>query len=519
MQPKDWNEAANAGVSALETADTAWTQQSEEHVSNLEAELSQLSTFSPAEYAQKREALAANLGIARPFLDQEYKERRRGSKTSEIADELSDVEPWPKRVDGARLLHELRDMIAAHVVLPQGAAEAIALWAVFSHAHDCFQISPILAVSSPTPECGKTTLLTVLGRVVRRPLPASNITASAVFRGVEKWQPTLLIDEADTFLRDSDELRGCLNSGHQRSNAYFIRTTGENYEPTRFCTWAPKAIALIGKMPATLASRAIHVELRRKTKREKVRALRFDRTEHLAHFPRQAARWAADNEAEIRSAEPAMPLSVTGRAADNWRPLLAIADVAGNDWPQKAREIAEVLRAGQSESTAHIMVLEDIQKVFSHRGETNITTSVLIDALVAMDDRPWPEWKGKPITPRQLARLLEAFEIAPKQLWTSGVNHRGYELSQFTDAFSRYLGDLSASPLEPNECAIFCTSDPLEADVVLADRNAKKAPISNGSSALADKYPPSDHWGDDIAISSPEREFPELPSFLDRRVS
>ena len=73
MQPKDWNEAANAGVSALETADTAWTQQSKEHVSNLEADLSQLSTLSPAEYAQKREALAANLGIARPFLDQEYK--------------------------------------------------------------------------------------------------------------------------------------------------------------------------------------------------------------------------------------------------------------------------------------------------------------------------------------------------------------------------------------------------------------------------------------------------------------
>lgn len=45
------------------------------------------------------------------------------------------------------------------------------------------------------------------------------------------WKPTMLIDEADTFLCDNDELRGVLNTGHTRATAYVIRTVGEDHEP------------------------------------------------------------------------------------------------------------------------------------------------------------------------------------------------------------------------------------------------------------------------------------------------
>ena len=176
---------------------------------------------------------------------------------------LDDPEPWPEPVEGADLLSALTKAVRDHLILPAGAAEAVALWIVHAHAHDTASISPILAVTSPTPECGKTTLLTLLSAVVPRPLPASNITTAAIFRAVEKWHPTLLVDEADTFLRDNDDMRGVLNSGHNRHAAWVIRTTGDDHEPCRFRTWAPKAIALIGRLPATLESRAIHIELRR----------------------------------------------------------------------------------------------------------------------------------------------------------------------------------------------------------------------------------------------------------------
>ena len=236
-------------------------------------------------------------------LDLEVKKLRPGD-TDDEANFLEGPEPWPEPVSGDELLNRLTKTAEAHLVLPPGAAGAIALWVVFAHAHDCFHISPILAATSPTPECGKTTLLTFLGGVVPRSLPASNITPAALFRAVEKWRPTVLIDEADTFLRDSVELRGVLNSGHQRANAFVVRTSGDNHEPARFRTWAPKAVAMIGKLPPTLASRAVHIELRRKTADERVEPLRLDRLDHLEPLLRMAARWATDNAAALREADP-----------------------------------------------------------------------------------------------------------------------------------------------------------------------------------------------------------------------
>lgn len=234
--------------------------------------LAGLGDMSPAEYGRRRDVLAADLDTPRSWLDAEFKERRKAAKASAKSAAIDDwaIDAWPDPVDGGELLDSLTTTASAHLVLPAGAAETIALWAMFAHAHDCFQISPVLAVTSPTPECGKTTLLTLLGGIVPRPLPGSNITSAALFRAVEKWQPTVLVDEADTFLRESDELRGVINSGHNKAGAFVIRTVGDDHEPARFRTWAPKAIALIGKLPATLASRSLHIELRRKTAAETV---------------------------------------------------------------------------------------------------------------------------------------------------------------------------------------------------------------------------------------------------------
>jgi hypothetical protein len=108
--------------------------------------------------------------------------------------------------------------------------------------------SPLLALTSPEKRCGKTTTLSLLTRLVPRPLLSSNISPAALFRIVEKYCPTLLIDEADSFLRDKEELRGILNSGHTRDAAYVVRTVGDDKEPCRFSTWAPKAVALIGRL-------------------------------------------------------------------------------------------------------------------------------------------------------------------------------------------------------------------------------------------------------------------------------
>jgi putative DNA primase/helicase len=162
------------------------------------------------------------------------------------------------------------------VALPRLADTAAALWTVHAHALEAAGASPLLALTSPEKQCGKTTTLALLSRLVPRPLLSSNITAASLLRVVDKYSPTLLADETDSFLRDKEELRGILNSGHTRDAAYAVRTVGDEHEPHRFSTWAAKAVAMIRKLPNTLADRSIVIPIRRRTRGEQVERLRLD---------------------------------------------------------------------------------------------------------------------------------------------------------------------------------------------------------------------------------------------------
>src|SRR5262249_4208614 len=148
--------------------------------------------------------------------------------------------------------------------------------------------------ASPTKQCGKTTLLSTVAALVPKPIRTENITKSAVFRLMEKYQPTLLIDEADIFLKDNEEMRSLLNSGHGR-NGQCILTVGDNHEPRFFKVWGPVVVAGIGYIPATLEDRSITISLRRRLPDEPIERLRSNRTEHLAVLARRTARWVADN--------------------------------------------------------------------------------------------------------------------------------------------------------------------------------------------------------------------------------
>lgn len=183
------------------------------------SEISQLANLDKLEYELERKGAAKRLNVRAPALDRLVAAERDqfddGSKQGRALS-LPEPEPWPEPVDGAELLRTLSAIIRRHVVLPDHFADTAALWVLHTYLLDAFGISPRLAITSPEKGCGKTTLLDVLSRLVMRPLPTANATASAIFRVVEMQQPTLLIDEADTFLSENGELRGILNSGHRQ---------------------------------------------------------------------------------------------------------------------------------------------------------------------------------------------------------------------------------------------------------------------------------------------------------------
>jgi len=335
--------------------------------------------------------------------------------------------------NGARLLDEITRAVRKYVVLDDGAAEVVALWAVHTHAIDAFRITPRLGITSVVKGCGKSTLLDVLNVLVRSPLLAANISAAALYRRVDQDEPTVLIDEADTFLLRNDELRGILNAGHRRGTFVY---RGDD----KFSAWAATAIALIGRLPSTLEDRSILVRLKRRRADEALTPFRADRTDDLDALAKLAADWAVENLDALTNADPQVPAELQNREADNWRPLFAIADVVGGTWPERVRKVASSMSQARhgKDPDPGVMLLQDIfrlQSKFSKR----LPSAQLASALAGLEERPWSEWKGKPITAKAISGLLAPFGIHPNEMRQGSQVLRGYEIGQFEDAFARYV--------------------------------------------------------------------------------
>ncbi len=422
----------------------------------IQIEIARLAKLSVAAYEVERAAAAKRLRMRASVLDRLVDaERKTGGDDSRQGHALTlpEPQPWPDPVDGAKLLQDLATTIRRHVVMSDHSADATALWVVHTYLLDALHITPRLAITSPEKQCGKTTLIDVLTPLVWRPLSIANATASPIFRAIEIQQPTLLIDEADTFLGENEELRGILNSGHRRGGSV-LRTVGEDFEPRQFSTYSACAIAMIGRLPGTLADRSVAIELSRRLASEAVEPFRVDRTEHLGQLASKAARWAADSLDLLRAADPVMPPGVFNRAADNWRALLAIADAAGGEWPQRSRRALEATRAEAEDDSIRVQLLTDIKAAFAQRNVDRLSSGDLVEDLVAIEGRPWAEWKksGKPLSQTGLARLLKPLKIAPDSIRVGGRTPKGYYIAQFEDAFRRYLPqDGEAQPQHRNK--------------------------------------------------------------------
>jgi putative DNA primase/helicase len=492
----------------------------------------QLAVLPDLEYAQRRNAAAEQLGIRVSDLDKQVKRQTALAKPD--ADELPHwkVEPATEPVDTAGLLYDIKAQFCRYIVLPNGAADAIALWVLHAWTMDAGDISPFLVLVSPTKQCGKTRTLTILLYLTTRSEMASNISPSAVFRYIEDERPTLLIDEGDSFLKDNEEMRGILNSGHTRSGAHVIRNVEVNgeHKPRRFSTWAPKAIAAIGKLASTLEDRSVIVVLQRKPKTAKVDRLRHRDNEEFRVLRSRAARWARDNFDSLVDPDPAVPDKLSDRAADNWRPLIAIAELAGADWSKRARAAALILSGEDATSEDDLVVelLKDVAEIFTAKGEDVLASKTLIGKLTENEERPWAAFGkgGKPITERQLARLLRPLGIISGTIRIGDATPKGYQLSHFRDAFLAYI-----PPSPPSEAphrhnvdgtgtsGVFSSATELECGGyekcekpnndghcgVVADKSGqdgsahKKAPLNGRAPALG---PPGDNE-DDIDGTTP----------------
>jgi hypothetical protein len=352
--------------------------------------------------------------------------------------------------EGASLLAELHAALCRYVVLPSPeAADAVTLWIAASHAQPAWEHAPRLAVVSPLKRCGKSRLLDVVAETCHAPLITVNATIAAVVRSIGQDPPTLLVDEADTLwgsrkqADNNEDLRGLLNAGHQR-NRPMLRWDVTSRTAEQLDTFAMAMLAAIGELPDTIMDRAVVVRMRRRAAGERVDPYRTRRDA----LPLNALRdrltsWAREHLDELQHAAPVMPLE--DRAADTWEPLVAVADLAAGDWPERARTAAMVMTAAEAEqeedTSASVRLLGDLREVFDQAGAEALYSATILDALHKLDEAPWADWYGHPLRPRELATLLRAYQVRPRDVREhgTGLQRKGYARSDLYEPWARYL--------------------------------------------------------------------------------
>lgn len=290
--------------------------------------------------------------------------------------------------------------------------------------------------------------MAIISRLAAKPKKADHITAAAIFRLIDRERPTLLLDEVDNLdLRNNAPLRSVINSGHRRGGKTVRVIDGEVVE---FSTCAPMAMAVIGKLPLPILHRCIVIRMERDQTAdlERFDELDNDQKEICDVVYRELFHWARRCKLKLN---PPMSEELHDRRADNWRPLLSIADTCGPAWGERAREAAIAMSKDYQDEDFGVTLLSDIRDIFDRRPTVDrLASKVIVDELIELPDGLWNEWRGprdeqapRRLTQGQLALLLKPFDIQPRTIWplrrgVNGKSARGYYRHQFARAWAAY---------------------------------------------------------------------------------
>jgi hypothetical protein len=338
-------------------------------------------------------------------------------------------------LNGEEVLNGALAFLRRFTALPSPEAYVtLALWAAHTWAIDALDTTPRLLFRSSEPASGKSFTMEMLSLLCAKPRVVTRIKEATLFQLIDLEHPTLFLDEADTIFRTSNSevgMQAVLNSGFGRG-VPVPRTDGKTAIKD-YDVFGPVALASLRPLPAALASRAIQFPMVKRS-----RADVYDRRVH-AMLARQYAdaveAWALSPDVQIAlsAAETELPAKVIDRDADKWRPLIAIADQAGGQWPVLARQACRADVFGETASavlTPSMQLLRDLRTIWS--GE-RMSSEAVIRGLLAME--PWSAWPPGSAY-REIAALLSEYDITPRPMRISGKLARGYDRADLDRAWA-----------------------------------------------------------------------------------
>jgi Protein of unknown function (DUF3631) len=393
----------------------------------------------------------------------------------------TDPEPCANPEPLAKVLDQIVRVIKTRVHCSNVAMDAVALWCVATwgvsgSGPDLF---PRLRLFSPMKRCGKSTLLEIVQHVVRRPLAATDTSEAAMFRAIDRWRPTLLIDEADRLFAKSRDLVGLVNSGYSRVGQV-IRTVEvqrgglRTFDPVPFSTYAPVALAGIGRLASTIEDRSIRIALVRQPQgntHKRIGLSGLMRVREIVGPHLIAHADAIGTAMTVGVPDKTIPASLNDRDADNWRPLLSLAALAGGSWPARAYAAAvelcrETADGDRGPEWALRQIVEGItayrrdavekyqqwirngrragppqpgQRVPQRTSACRfIASEDLARWLMAKDDSGFGEYRDTGGAKSRIARVLRPFGLLPNQRKIGGERVRGYTVPAIRAVWRQY---------------------------------------------------------------------------------
>jgi len=352
------------------------------------------------------------------------------------------IDPWPEPVEGGQLLQEIFGQLQRFVIVDENGYTVICLHVVLAYCWELFFKLPILRLKSPVKRCGKSTVLDVIERLVIRPLLTVSLSPAGLYRIIEAYHPYAMIDEADSFGEENDELRIIVNGGFERGRPA-IRVNKETLEPEFFDTFGCKVLASIGPLHETIEDRSIIIDMKRKAPGVEVEELCDVDQEQFFDLRRKIWRWVLDNRDQIQTIKLSRPKALVDRVWNKWRPLLSIAHIIGGIWPAQCLKAAHAISvASDEERSIAFEVLIRIRTLFGERLVAFLPSDELVEYLNCDKEAPWADWKkgdNKGITVEKLSRILKTFKIKSHKVQIDNKRCHGYRLEDFKETFESYF--------------------------------------------------------------------------------
>ena len=351
------------------------------------------------------------------------------------------------------IVDDIREYLTKYVAFNnENHSLILAMWALHTWVFEYQNTTPYIYLSSQEKQSGKSLTLEVLETITKNPVKSTDMTPAVMFRLIDKFKPTIMLDEVDTIFngKANEHMRGLINTGYKKGGNVYRCDASTELGVVPYSTFSPKILAGIDNkcLPDTIADRCIPIKLTRISQED----IDSDRVETFyAEDAEEEANALLDKMVDatiaivdkVSGIRPDEMKNIKPRQWEISRPLVSLAmliDPSGELESDLKSALVEAFESEDSVQNLSVLqtVLTDIKEIFDDMitlGD-KFPDKIHTDAIISkLNEKSGGErWTGK-----LLSKVLEPIKIRPTTIRRGNQVLKGYKKEQFMDAWTRFV--------------------------------------------------------------------------------